>query len=219
MKVKIETRTHTQEVEKCILLKNVYFGLVRTRGHIKDKIPHWPKNSLFFRDEWKIRPGTKPYIIDVGVNGCATIVGFHETIAKSLKLITIDDIDERSTASLVIEIKNVARLVKYSSANYDLSKFTEENTIKVTSPGLMKLVSELVPDGKVSKKSFWVSANQFRVRLQAPEIRKHYYWLSSCWGSQTSSWAQLHHLLRWSPEISMTYWWQWKASTPFHGVA
>ena len=96
-------------------------------------------------------------IIVVRVDGCASIVGFRETVAKSLKVVTIDDIDERSIASVVRQIKHEARVVKYNSANYDLSEFTQENTIKATSPSLLQLVSELVSDGKVSKKSLSLS--------------------------------------------------------------
>ena len=106
-------------------------------------------------------------VIVVRVDGCATIVGFCESIAKSLKIVKGDDMDERSIASVVRQIKHEARSVKYNSANYDLSEFTQANTIKATSPSLLKLVSDLVSGGTVTKKSLSLSQSiQSRYRYQ-----------------------------------------------------
>ena len=96
-------------------------------------------------------------VIIVWVDGCATIVGFRESVAKSLKIVKVDDTDERSIASVVRQIKHEAWSVKYNSANYNLSEFRQANTIKATSPSLLKLVSDLVSSGKVTKKSLSLS--------------------------------------------------------------
>lgn len=96
-------------------------------------------------------------IIVVRIDGCATIVGFRESVAKILKVVRVDDTDEGSIATMVRQIKREARTVKYNSANYDLSEFTQAKTIKSTSPSLLKLVSDLVSGGKVTKKSISLS--------------------------------------------------------------
>jgi len=96
-------------------------------------------------------------IIIVRVDGCVTIVGFRESVAKSLKIFKVDDTDEWSIGSVVRQIKHEARSIKYNSANYDLSEFTQANTIKATSQTLLKLVSDLVSGGKVTKKSVSLS--------------------------------------------------------------
>lgn len=96
-------------------------------------------------------------VIVVRVDGCATMVGFRDSVAKTLKTVKDDDTDERSIASVVRQIKHEARSVRYNSANYDLSEFTQANTIKATSPSLLKLVSDLVSGGMVTKKSLSLS--------------------------------------------------------------
>ena len=93
----------------------------------------------------------------VRVDGCATIVGFCESIANHLKMVKVDDADERSIDSVVRQIKKEARSVKYNSANYDLSEFTQANTIKATSPTLLRLISDLVSGGEMTKKSLSLS--------------------------------------------------------------
>ena len=93
----------------------------------------------------------------VRVDGCATIVGFRESIANHLKMVKVDDADERSIDSVVRQIKKEARSVKYNSANYDLSEFTQANTIKATSPTLLRLISDLVSGGEMTKKSLSLS--------------------------------------------------------------
>ena len=96
-------------------------------------------------------------VIIVRVDGCATIVGFRESVATHLKVVKVDDMDEKSIDTVVRLIKHEARSVKYNSANYDLSEFTQANTIKATSPILLKLVSALISDGEVTKKSLSLS--------------------------------------------------------------
>ena len=57
------------------------------------------------------------------VDSCATIVGFHESVAKILKVVKVDDTDDRSIDAVVRQVKQEARSVKYNSANYDMSEF------------------------------------------------------------------------------------------------
>ena len=93
----------------------------------------------------------------VQVQGCATIIGYRESIAKSLKVVQVADMDETKIDSVVRQIKQEARSVKYNSANYDLAEFTHSNTIKATSPTLLKLISDLVSSGEITKKSLSLS--------------------------------------------------------------
>jgi len=65
-------------------------------------------------------------IIVVRVDGCATIAGFRESVAKSLKIFKVDYMDERSIGSVVRQFKHEVRSIKYNSANYDLPpEFTQ----------------------------------------------------------------------------------------------
>ncbi|CAB4025349.1 Hypothetical predicted protein [Paramuricea clavata] len=95
--------------------------------------------------------------IVIRVDGCATLVGYRESIAKTLKVVQVVETDEKSSDSLLRKIKREARSVKYNSANYDLSEFTRANTIKATSPTLLTLISDLVSGGEVTKKSLSLS--------------------------------------------------------------
>ena len=96
-------------------------------------------------------------VLVIRVDGCATLVGYRESIAKTLKVVKVVETDEKSSDSLLRKIKREARSVKYNSANYDLSEFTRANTIKATSPTLLTLISDLVSGGEVTKKSLSLS--------------------------------------------------------------
>jgi hypothetical protein len=93
---------------------------------------------------------SKDFVI-VRVDGCATLVGFREIIAKHLKVVKVAETDESSINSVVRQIKREARSIKYNSAHYDLSEFTQANTVKSTSPTLLKLISDLISEGEVTK--------------------------------------------------------------------
>ena len=96
-------------------------------------------------------------VLVIRVDGCATLVGYRESIAKTLKVVQVVETDEKSSDSLLRKINREARSVKYNSANYDLSEFTRANTIKATSPTLLTLISDLVSGGEVTKKSLSLS--------------------------------------------------------------
>ena len=89
----------------------------------------------------------------VSVVGCASVVGFKELLGKSLKLIKVDRVDEDSVDAVIWQVSIEVCAVEHNSANYDLSEFTHNNAIKQTSTALLKMVSELVSDGKVTQKS------------------------------------------------------------------
>ena len=105
----------------------------------------------------KLTDCMKKDVIIVRVDGCATMVGFREAVASILKVTKVTDVDESSADSVVRQIKHEARSIKYNSANYDLSEFTQENKVTATSSTLLKLVSDLVSDGEVTKKSLSLS--------------------------------------------------------------
>ena len=105
----------------------------------------------------KLTDCMKKDVIIVWVDGCATMVGFREAVASILKVTKVTDVDESSADSVVRQIKHEAQSIKYNSANYDHSEFTQENTVKSTSSTLLKLVSDLVSDGEVTKKSLSLS--------------------------------------------------------------
>jgi len=87
------------------------------------------------------------------MEGRASVVGFRHLVGKSLKLVEVDSVDEDSVDAVVRQVKGEARAVQYNSANYDLGEFTYNNTLKQTSTTLLKIISELVLGGKVTKKS------------------------------------------------------------------
>jgi hypothetical protein len=99
---------------------------------------------------------SKDFVI-VRVDGCATLVGFREIIAKHLKVVKVAETDESSINSVVRQIKREARSIKYNSTHYDLSEFTQANTVKSTSPTLLKLISDLISEGEVTKQSLSLS--------------------------------------------------------------
>ena len=80
----------------------------------------------------KLTDCKKKDVIIVRVDGCATMVGFREAVASILKVTNVTDVDESSADSVVRHIKHEARSIKCNSANYDLSEFTQENTVKST---------------------------------------------------------------------------------------
>ena len=91
----------------------------------------------------------------IRVDGCASILGFRETVGSKLQMVQADDNDH--VEDLVRQIRTEARAAKDISANYDLSAFTQARTIESTSPTLLKLVAELVSDGEITKKALSLS--------------------------------------------------------------
>ncbi len=118
----------------------------------------------------------------IRIDGCASVIGFRKTVGNTLKMVKagdsdrIDDVVEVTVTvvfnpwSLYVpvsphhqfdhfmrQVRTETRDVEYNSANYDLSIFTKAKTIESTSPTLLKLVAELVSNGKVTKKAVSLS--------------------------------------------------------------
>ena len=91
----------------------------------------------------------------IHVDGCASIIGFRETVGKKFQMVHADDNDH--VGDVVRQIRTEARAVKYNSANYDLSEFTKAKTIESTSATLLNLVAELISDGEITKKALSLS--------------------------------------------------------------
>ena len=91
----------------------------------------------------------------IRVDGCASILGFKEMVGSTLQMVKADDSDH--VDDIVRQIRTEARAVKYNSANYDLSEFTQSKTIESTSPTPLRLVAELVSEGRVAKKAICLS--------------------------------------------------------------
>ena len=91
----------------------------------------------------------------IRIDGCASVIGFRETVGNMLNMVKTDDSDR--VDDVVRQVRAEARDIEYSSANYDLSVFTKAKTIESTSPTLLKLVAELVSNGQVTKKAVSLS--------------------------------------------------------------
>ena len=92
-------------------------------------------------------------IVVVRMEGCASVVGFRHLIGKSLKLVKDESVDEQSVDTVVRQVRVEARAVQVNNAGYDMGDFTHSNTLKQTSPTLLKLIAELVSSGKVTQQS------------------------------------------------------------------
>lgn len=94
-------------------------------------------------------------ILVIHMEGCSTIVGFKQYVSKTLKI-------ERTT-STCSEVNKVQRLIRSEVdkisklKDYDLGSFRYEQCVEDTSPTLLKFVSALVSNGKISKKSLSLS--------------------------------------------------------------
>lgn len=91
----------------------------------------------------------------IRIDGCASVIGFRETVGNTLKMVKADDNDQMD--DVVRQVRAEARDVEYNSANYDLSMFTKARIIESTSPTLLKLVAKLISNGKVTKKAVSLS--------------------------------------------------------------
>lgn len=91
----------------------------------------------------------------IRIDGCASIIGFREAVGNTLKMIKADDSDQ--IGDVVRQVRTEARDIEYNSANYDMSLFTRTKTIESTSPTLLKIVSQLVSNGNVTKKAVSLS--------------------------------------------------------------
>ena len=96
-------------------------------------------------------------VVLVEVEGCASIIGFKEAVAKSLKLVKLNEEDESSVDNVVRKIRQESRSIKYKSASYHLSDYTHQKIVDDTSPTLLNLVSKLVSKEKTDIKSLSIS--------------------------------------------------------------
>jgi len=91
------------------------------------------------------------------IEGCASIVGFHEYIGKILKVAKVDTVDEEKEDAVVRKIKTEARSIPSSNTSYDLGDFTQTKTKQDTSATLLRFVSKLISNGEVTKASLSLS--------------------------------------------------------------
>ena len=69
----------------------------------------------------------------------------------------MDSLDEEKEDELVQKITTEARSIPCNKKHYDLSDFTHAKAREQTSPALLRLVSKLVSNGKVTKRSLSLS--------------------------------------------------------------
>ena len=90
-------------------------------------------------------------VVVLSIQGCASVVGFREFVGKILKLSTVDSIDEESEDILVRKITTEARGIPSNNKQYDLEDFTSSKTKEKTSATLLRFISKLVSNGKITK--------------------------------------------------------------------
>ena len=92
-------------------------------------------------------------IIILRMEGCETVVGFRNFIGKTLKIVKDNSVDEDHVDAVVRLIRNEAKSMQYNNSAYDLSEFTYNKVVENTSATLLRVISELVANGKVNQKS------------------------------------------------------------------
>ncbi|MCG7883058.1 MAG: hypothetical protein JAY96_15870 [Candidatus Thiodiazotropha endolucinida] len=92
-------------------------------------------------------------VVVLSIQGCASIVGFREFVGKILKLSKLDTTDEEGEDVLVRKITTEARGIPTNNKQYDLGDFTFSKTKENTSDTLLRFISKLVSNGKVTKQS------------------------------------------------------------------
>ena len=83
--------------------------------------------------------------------------GFHELLGKMIKVAKLDTQDEDKEDVLVRQIKMEVRHMSTDNKNYALEDFTYAKTMEQTSPTLLRFISTLVSDSKVTKASLSLS--------------------------------------------------------------
>ena len=96
-------------------------------------------------------------VIVLSIEGCASVIGFHELLGKMIKVAKLATQDEDKEDVLVRQIKMEVRHMSTDNKNYALEDFTYAKTMEQTSPTLLRFISTLVSDSKVTKASLSLS--------------------------------------------------------------
>ena len=96
-------------------------------------------------------------VVVLTIQGCASIVGFREFVGKILKLSKLETTDEEGEDVLVRKITTEARGIPGNNKQYDLGDFTFSKTKENTSATLLRFLSKLISNGKVTKESMSLS--------------------------------------------------------------
>ena len=92
-------------------------------------------------------------VVVLSIQGCASVVGFREFVGRILKLSAVDTIDEDGEDVLVRKITTEARGIPSNNKQFDLGDFTCSKTKEKTSITLLRFISKLISNGKVTKAS------------------------------------------------------------------
>ena len=87
-------------------------------------------------------------VIVLNIEGCASIVGFREYVSRMFKLTNVNSVDEEKEDALVKSESHIAAKVMMS---------VHDKTKQHTSVPLLRIVSKLVSNGDVTKKSLSLS--------------------------------------------------------------
>ena len=89
----------------------------------------------------------------------SSVLGHIRHIGKVLKIVKAQRETDDNEDALVKKIKAEVKLINSDRLHkdYDLGDFTKERIIEQTSPTLLRVVSNLVSDGKLSKPALSLS--------------------------------------------------------------
>ena len=96
-------------------------------------------------------------MIVLNIEGCASIVGFREYVSKMFKLTNDNSVDEEKEDKLVRKIKSESNSIVSDSKSYDVGDFTHDKAKQHTCVTLLRIISKLVSNGDVTKKSSGLS--------------------------------------------------------------
>ncbi len=96
-------------------------------------------------------------LVVISIPGCQTEIGLREHIGSKLKMVRIsetveDDIISDVVHQITSEVANIP-----CPKDYNLADFRQQRAIEDTSKSLLKLVSKLVSNGEITKKSLSLS--------------------------------------------------------------
>ena len=89
-------------------------------------------------------------VVVLSIQDFASVVGFREFVGRILKLSAVDTIDEDGEDVLVSKI---TRGIPSNNKQFDLGDFTCSKTKEKTSITLLRFISKLISNGKVTKAS------------------------------------------------------------------
>ena len=91
-------------------------------------------------------------ILFLDIVGCDSVVGFKANLGQLIKIVKVDSKTNDDLDKLVKKIQGEI-LAKPRPTDYNLSEFSRDKVIENTSETLLKLVSDLVSDGSITKQS------------------------------------------------------------------